>query len=121
MTKDIDMCLGPGWPPVATAERTQNEDVCGQDHTPYRIPFSIDRSTPPWFRLVHIGDESVRGVTLFELDAVDGVVASTAPCRLLPGQAMPFSVRSQNPARGTVVIVRWFRPSGAEYVWRVSF
>lgn len=87
----------------------------------YRVPFRVDRSSAPWFRLVNVGEAPVRGVTLTELDAHGGIVAATSPSRLLPGQSVPFSLRSRNPHIGSVVVVRWFRLDGAEFVWRVSF
>lgn len=87
----------------------------------YRVPFLVDRSTPPWYRLIHVGDADVRGVTVTELDGSGGIVGSSAPVRLSPGDELPFAVRTRAPEISTTVIVRWFRHDGAEYVWRLSF
>jgi len=50
-----------------------------------------------------------------------GLLLPTTQSRVLPGGLLGFAVRGSNLARTTVVIVRWFRPNGDEYLWRVSF
>lgn len=85
----------------------------------YAVPFRIDRSGAPRYELANIGSEPLRAITLTLLGS--GLMPSAAPRRLLPGQSMSFTVRSDNPARNTIVVVRWFRPSGEQYLWRVSF
>jgi hypothetical protein len=46
---------------------------------------------------------------------------ATAPRRLKPGECLAVTIRGQDIARDAVLIERWFRPSGEEYLWRVSF
>ncbi|HEU4849687.1 MAG TPA: hypothetical protein VFS93_04680 [Terrimesophilobacter sp.] len=85
----------------------------------YAVPFWIDRSRAPRYELTNVGSEPVRAITLTLLGS--GLMLSNAPRRLLPGQSLRFTVRVDNAARNTIVVVRWFRPSGEQYLWRVSF
>ena len=50
-----------------------------------------------------------------------GLLLPVSQSRVMPGGLLGFAVRGPNIARNTVVIVRWFRPNGDEYLWRVSF
>ncbi|HEY0261128.1 MAG TPA: hypothetical protein VGC18_14890 [Lacisediminihabitans sp.] len=87
---------------------------------PYPVPFRIQRDAGPRrYVLVNEGDEPVDGVTLSLLGA--GVMPASAPSTLLPGQSLEVMISAHDLARSTVLIVRWFRPSGEEYLWRVSF
>lgn len=85
----------------------------------YAVPFLLDRSEAPRFRLTNIGAETVRAVSLTVLGS--GLLLSNVPHRLASGQTLEFTVQGEHLARSTVVIVRWFRPSGEQYLWRVSF
>ena len=85
----------------------------------YAVPFRIDRSRAPRYELANVGSEPLRAITLTLLGS--GLMVQGAPKGLLPGQSMHFSLRADNPARNTIVVVRWFRPSGEQYLWRVSF
>jgi hypothetical protein len=85
----------------------------------YPVPWRIDRSRAPHYELANIGGEPLRAVTLTLLGS--GLLVSGAPRRLSPGAAFAFTLRAENPARNTIVVVRWFRPSGEQYLWRVSF
>lgn len=87
----------------------------------YRVPFAVDRGSAPWYSIRHIGDAPVRGVTLTELDAAGAAVAVSRPRRLDPGERLPFTLRARRPQESTVLLVRWLRADGAEYLWRVSF
>lgn len=86
----------------------------------YKVPFEVDRSTPPWFRFANCGRETLRGVTVTEV--LGGrVVRVTSPRSLEPGAALPFTASSVHPEVATVAVLRWIRPSGDEYLWRVAF
>jgi hypothetical protein len=39
---------------------------------------------------------------------------------VLPGEAVRASVTGVDPARDTVLVVRWFPPDGREYLWQIS-
>lgn len=85
----------------------------------YPVPLRIDRSRAPRYEITNIGVEPLRAVTLALLGS--GLLLSESPQRLPPGESLTFTLRSENPARNTIVVVRWFRPSGEQYLWRVSF
>ena len=48
-------------------------------------------------------------------------VRVAAPAIVRPGGAISASVSGHDLARDTIVVVRWFAPDGAEYLWQVSF
>ncbi len=86
---------------------------------PYRVPFFFDRSRSPDFRLVNIGAERLRGVTVTLLGS--GLMAAPVPVVLDPSRALELRIRGDDLARESLLVVRWLRPSGDDYVWRVSF
>lgn len=85
----------------------------------YAVPLRIDRARAPRYVLTNVGGEPLRAVTLTLLGS--GLMLSGSPQALFPGQSLEFTLRAENPARNTIVVVRWFRPSGEQYLWRVSF
>ena len=86
----------------------------------YRVPFVVDRSRAPVrYYLVNRSTETLDSVRLAVLGT--GVLLPVSHSRVPPGGLLGFAVRGENLARTTVVIVRWFRPNGDEYLWRVSF
>lgn len=85
----------------------------------YRIPWHVDRRHAPTFRLVNKSVEPLWGVSLSISGAA--VMRATAPRRLKPGECLAVTVRGHDIERDTVLIIRWFRPNGDEYLWRVSF
>jgi hypothetical protein len=85
----------------------------------YAVPLRIDRARAPRYELTNVGSEPLRAVTLTLLGS--GLMLPGAPKGLFPGQSLSFTLRADNPARNTIVVVRWFRPSGEQYLWRVSF
>lgn len=87
--------------------------------TAYAVPLSIDRSRAPRHKLVNVGSEPLRAVTLTLLGS--GLMLPGGPKTLHPGQTLDFTLRGDDLARSAVVVVRWFRPSGEQYLWRVSF
>jgi hypothetical protein len=86
----------------------------------YPVPFSIQRDAGPRrYLLSNRSSEVLEGVTLGLLGA--GVMPATAPSTLRPGESLDVVIAARDLARSTVLMVRWFRPSGEEYLWRVSF
>ena len=69
--------------------------------------------------LVNISNETVRGVTFVVHGP--GLLAVSAPATLSPGTGIEVSLAARDLARSTILVVRWFRLDGLEYVWRVSF
>ena len=84
----------------------------------YAVPWRVDRSTPPHLRLVNTGRETLSGVTVSI--AGDSRLRVSAPSSVQPGEAVRASVTGPDPARDTVLIVRWFPPDGREYLWQIS-
>ncbi len=86
----------------------------------YPVPFRIERDNAAQrYRLVNQGTERLSGVSLSLLGA--GMMPASAPATLLPGDILEVTIAGRELERRTVLIVRWFRPGGAEYLWRVSF
>jgi len=86
----------------------------------YRVPFVVDRSRAPVrYYLVNRSSETLDSVRLSVLGTA--LLLPISQSRVQPGGLLGFAVRGPNIARDSVVIVRWFRPNGDEYLWRVSF
>jgi hypothetical protein len=86
----------------------------------YPVPFHLERDAGPRrYLLTNRGSERLDGVTLSLLGA--GVMPATAPSVLAVGESLEVVIATRDLARSTVLLVRWFRPSGAEFLWRVSF
>ena len=84
----------------------------------YPVPFRLERR-PPAYLFHNEGTEPVHGVSLVIHGS--GSLAANAPAKLQPGEALEVTIEGTRLARGTILVVRWFRPSGVEYLWRVSF
>lgn len=84
----------------------------------YRVPWRVDRRHAPTYRLINAGAEPLWGVSL----SLSGpaMMPATAPKRLVQGECLAITVRGRDIERDTVLFVRWFRPGGEEYLWRVS-
>ena len=90
----------------------------------YRVPWYFDRGdglmTPTnCFTLRNLGDERLTGVTLNLYGS--GIMPTSAPSTLEPGDALEIMISGADLARDTIGLVRWFRPNDQEYLWRVSF
>lgn len=85
----------------------------------YRVPWAVERRDDPRFLLVNTSDEELHGVHLVLTGA--GRLLWTRPLRVEPGGRIAFVLHADDPARDCVVCVRWFRPDGGEYVWRIVF
>jgi hypothetical protein len=86
---------------------------------PYRVPFAFDRSRAPRYRLLNRSAETVRGVTATLVGPA--VMPAPLPRSLAPGQALDLDIRGEDLARATTLVIRWLRPNGEEYLWRVAF
>lgn len=86
---------------------------------PYRVPFLFDRSRAPVYRLVNIGPERLRGVTAAL--SGPGVMPAITPLTLDPSDSVQLLIRGEDLARASTLHIRWLRPSGEEFLWRVSF
>lgn len=84
----------------------------------YPVPWRVDRTTAPHYRLVNAGREPLTGVTVSI--AGSSRLRVSAPTAVLPGEAVRASVTGVDPARDTVLVVRWFPPDGREYLWQIS-
>jgi hypothetical protein len=84
----------------------------------YRVPWNFDRGDGI-YRLRNLGRERLTGV-MFSLHG-SGVMPVSAPSTLEPGDVLEIVISGSDLARNTIGVVRWFRPDGQEYLWRVSF
>jgi hypothetical protein len=85
----------------------------------YPVPFVFDRSTPPRFFLRNASLERLSGVRFALLGA--GSMPVQAPISLDAGEAAEIRIHGDDLARSTVLVVRWHRENGDEYLWRASF
>ena len=84
----------------------------------YPVPWQVDRSTAPHLRLINTGRETLRGVTVSV--AGSSRLQVSGPTSVPPGESLRASVTSADPARDTVLVVRWVPPDGREYLWQIS-
>ncbi|WP_258046134.1 hypothetical protein [Leifsonia shinshuensis] len=86
----------------------------------YPVPWTVDRSGAPHFRLVNTSADVLRGVTVSI--AGSSSVRVSPPSLIRPGEAVRASLSGPgDPALDTVLVIRWFPPDGREYLWQVSF
>jgi hypothetical protein len=86
---------------------------------PYRVPFLFDRSGAPVYRLVNVGPERLRGVTITLMGS--GVMSPTLPGALGPSEAIELRILGDRLQQDATLQVRWLRPDGADFLWRVAF
>jgi hypothetical protein len=85
----------------------------------YRVPWRIEREHAPTFRIVNESRDTLRGVSL---SLTGSAMMLASPPRLVaPGDGVVVTIKGRDLARDTVLIVRWFRSDGGEYLWSVSF
>jgi hypothetical protein len=88
--------------------------------TAYRVPFRLDRTRGPRvIRLVNDGHETVTGLRVTLLGS--GLLVPVSAAALRPGESMALSVIGPELVASGIAVVRWFRPSREEYLWRFSF
>jgi hypothetical protein len=86
----------------------------------YCVPFRLDRARGPRVvRLVNDGPETVTGLRVTLLGS--GLLVPVSASALRPGESMALSVIGPELVASAIVVVRWFRPSREEYLWRFSF
>lgn len=84
------------------------------------MPFRVFRDPAAnRYRLTNASAEVVRAVTL-TLHGT-GLMAVSAPTALSPGESIELHIVAADLARATIVVIRWFRPDGVEYLWRMAF
>jgi hypothetical protein len=84
----------------------------------YRVPWLFERGDGH-FTLRNLGRERLTAVT-FNLYG-SGMMPASAPSTLEAGDALEIVISGHDLAKDTIGLVRWFRPNGQEYLWRVSF
>jgi len=82
------------------------------------VPWRVDRSTAPHYRLVNTGHETLSGVTVSV--AGSARLRVSTPTSVPPGEAVRASVSGLGAERDSVLVVRWFPPDGREYLWQIS-
>jgi hypothetical protein len=86
----------------------------------YPVPFALTRrTTQSTLVLTNRSTERLTALSFTLLGA--GSLRTTAPLVLDPGQQVRLSVAGQELPRRGIVVVRWFRPDGSEYLWRITF
>jgi hypothetical protein len=86
----------------------------------YPVPFAIERRTAPHtLVLTNRSPERLTALSFTLLGA--GSVRTTAPLLLDPGRQVRLVVAAPELPRRGIVVVRWFRPDGSEYLWRITF
>jgi len=85
----------------------------------YRVPWRVDRSTAPHYRIVNTSREVLNGVSVSV--AGSSRLQVSAPASVRPGEAVRASLSGRDPARDTLLVVRWFPPDGREYLWQIAF
>jgi hypothetical protein len=86
----------------------------------YRVPFELEREPARHlYRLTNTSAETVHGVT-FTLHG-SGVMAISPPKVVRPEHGIEVTIAARDRPRDTILVIRWFRPDGVEYLWRVSF
>jgi hypothetical protein len=82
------------------------------------VPWHFERGDGH-FALRNLGPERLAAVT-FNLYG-SGIMPASAPATLESGDALEIVIAGRDLAKDTIGLVRWFRPNGQEYLWRVSF
>lgn len=85
----------------------------------YRVPLRVDRGPGRLYRFTNTGGEVLSGVALTLHGS--GVMGANAPTTLHPGDTLEVDIAGRSLARDAILVIRWFRPDGVEYLWRVSF
>lgn len=86
----------------------------------YPVPFAIDRRTAPQALVLTNRSSECLSALSFSLLGT-GSLRTTAPLVLEPGRQVRLVVSGQELPRRGIVVVRWFRPDGSEYLWRITF
>lgn len=85
----------------------------------YRVPFELERNRARHaYRLVNTSTETVSGVS-FTVHG-SGVMALSPPRVLAPQHGIEVTIAAAHKKSDTIIVIRWFRPDGSEYLWRVN-
>jgi len=88
--------------------------------TAYAVPLRVDRLRAPHrYHLVNVSNEELHGLRVSLLGS--GVILPISRLRVPPGGRIAVIARGRDLPRTAVLVVRWFRPNGEEFLWRVSF
>ncbi len=86
----------------------------------YEVPLWIDRAgAPRYYRVCNLGDEPLRGLRPSLLGP--GHLEPVHVPLLTVGGDVTLTVVGPDLERDSVMVLRWFRPDGTEYLWRFSF
>lgn len=86
----------------------------------YRVPFRLERDEAQHtYRLMNVSVEVLSAVS-FTLHGT-GLMAISPPRLVRPGHGVEVTIAAHNLSQNSILVVRWFRPSGVEYLWRVAF
>ncbi|KQM58106.1 MULTISPECIES: hypothetical protein [unclassified Agreia] len=86
----------------------------------YPVPFAIERRTAP--HAVVLTNRSSERLTALSFSLLGtGALRTSAPLILDPGRQVRLVVTGEELPRRGIVVVRWFRPDGTEYLWRITF
>lgn len=86
----------------------------------YPVPFLLRRDwASRTYRLENVSSETLDGVSLTMHGG--GLLGASSPALLQPAETLEVSIAGRHLARDSILVVRWFRPDGVEYLWRVSF
>ena len=86
----------------------------------YPVPFAIERRIAPHtLVLTNRSPERLSALSFSLLGT--GALRTSAPLILDPGRQVKIVVKGQELPRRGLVVVRWFRPDGSEYLWRITF
>ena len=84
----------------------------------YPVPFRVERDPEKGtYLLTNESGETLLGVS-FTLHG-PGLMAVSPPRSVRPGYGVEVTIATRR-ARA-ILVVRWFRQSGVEYLWRVAF
>lgn len=83
----------------------------------YPVPFRLERR-PPVYRFVNDSAEAVHGVAVIIHGA--GTLAANSPAKLQPGEELEVTIDDRYRQPDSLLVVRWFRPDGVEYLWRAK-
>lgn len=85
----------------------------------YRVPFIVHRSSASALVIQNTSQETLKHLRL-SLSG-EGVFWSNNMGRLAPGESAEVKILGNDLAKNSLLVLRWFRDTGEEYLWQVSF
>lgn len=83
------------------------------------MPFEFIRERAPLYGLRNLSLERLRHVSFSLLGP--GAMPVQVPVTLEAGATTWIEIRGRDLALATILVVRWRREDGQEYLWRASF